>query len=438
MSCSGSRGTRAYLSMVRATSTLDHSQSSSVFHKALRRARPASNAPTAQAWEEFLDERINRLALDEDVDMRTFAHHSRYLTRAKEEIPDARTFAALKDLDLRVEKAEAAIRRQVASVAAFRSVSETEAAERYRAYREQYLRDFRPLPAGERPDPPEEWVEGFTKKDMMAVSAPADRATLYAIYRCQADPEAFQVDPSTRYASIDLETAGPAGKAGFDPANGAIIEVGVVEYDANEVEVGRYSQLIALPDPVRDTCGTGAVDVHGITVADLDGQPTWAQVAPRVAVSLRGRVMLAQNARFERDWLKHHMAAADAAFDPYGPTVDTMCVARQHLARLDNHRLSTICERVGVDYTAGHRAEHDADVAGRAFFAMRSTIFSTYTSDPVRAAVAQPAPGAGDVPARGRRVMATRLRANDFDPAEISDPWARRPGDAETTLPEAG
>lgn len=421
MSCSAYRGTRAFLSTMRALHNLDESQAQSVYHMARAKTRPAKTDPTQEQWQSLVDKQRDALALDDSVPLKQFERLYRYLSQVREEpAPDAQTFAALQALPQRMEKAVAAIRRQVHSAAAFRGADPEEVQERFNAYREQYLREFRGRPADERPDPPAEWVEGYRKKDMMAVSSPQDRATLYAMYRCQADPEAFALNPAQRIASIDLETAGQRGRDGFIPENGSIIEVGIVEYDAHGTEVGRYSQLIRPSAAVEARCGTGAVDVHGITVDDVRNAPSWAAVAPTVADRLAGRVMMAQNARFERDWLAHHMGVEKQPFDTYGPTIDTMTIGRQHFSRLENHRLSTICEAVGVAYTDGHRAEHDADVAGSAFFAMRARIFATWSESPARAAAAQPPVGAGLRPQVSR---VQRISGKDFDPIAAVDPW---------------
>lgn len=421
------RGSRAMLAVVRAGRDLDSEQGDAVFRKAHRQARPRKNAPTAAEWEAFLDDKIERLALDMSVDPNDFDRLARQLHAAKAEVPDARTYAALGDLDVRADKAVRAIRRQINGAAAFRGADPDAVAERFRAYRTQYRLQLRRLPKADRPAPPEEWIHGFTTKDMMAVSAPSDPATLYAIYRCQADPDAFPNTSAHAYASIDLETAGPDGKAGFNPENGSIIEVGVVEYDAAGNETGRYSQLIAPHPDVAEQCGTGAVAIHGITMDDVADAPAWAEVAPTVAERLNGRVLLAQNARFEQDWLNHHMGAQGQDFDRWGPTVDTMCIAKQHLPGLANHRLSTICAAVGVEYTDGHRALHDADVAGQAFFSLRRKVTETYRADPVRAAAPQPPAGAG-LTGR-RRSQVTRLSAGDFTPSHVVDPWTVVPGD---------
>lgn len=413
--------TRAMLAAVRHNKGLDLEQGDAVFRKALARAKPATNPPTPQKWNTFIDEQIQRLALDLNVEPDDFDRLSRKLHETRDEVPDARTFAALKDLEARAQKAQSAIRRQLHSAAAFRTASPEEAAERFAAYRHQYKTELRHLPRDERPAPPADWVQGYTTKDMMAVSTPTDPATLYAMYRCQADPEAFATRGQRGFASIDLETAGPQGKDGFVPANGSIIEVGIVLYDADGVETSRYEQLIA-PDPeVASNCGTGAVDVHGITMDDVANAPSWSTVAPQVAAELDGRVLMAQNAMFESDWLNHHMQATGQDFDRWGPVVDTMRIAQQHNPNLPSHRLASICASVGVEYTNGHRALHDADVAGRAFFAIRQQITSTYLSDPARARTPQPASGSGR--SRGAAPRAERLRAGDFNPAEVIDPW---------------
>lgn len=426
MSCSAYRGTRAFLSAMRAIHHLDHSQAESVYHMARKKTRPNKTAPTREEWQALVDAQRDALALDDSVPLKEFERLYRYLTSVREEEPpDALTYAALKDLPGRAEKAVAAVRRQIHSAAALRGVHPDAVRERFQAYRDQYLRELRRLPADLRPDPPAEWVTGYRRKDMMAVSSPQDRATLYAMYRCQADPTAFPIDPGQRIASIDLETAAPPGRDGMSPENGCIIEVGIVEYDFSGRKIGRYSQLIRPTAEIAAACGTGAVEVHGITLDDVRDAPSWAEVAPATAERLAGRVMMAQNARFERDWLAHHLTAQKQSFEKYGPTIDTLTIARQHFSALPNHRLSTICGHVGVPYTNGHRAEHDADVTVRAFFRMRERIFATWAASPARANAPQPAVGAGLRPRTGPNLQ--RLSGKDFDPTTVQDQWSTAP-----------
>lgn len=413
-------GTRAILGVLTAKHDLDAEQTRAVFRKERKRARVPANDPTQTEWDSFIDGQLRALVLNPEVDPQDFDRCARDLHAARSHVPDARTFVTLQGIDLRAEKAVKAVRRQINSAAALHGVDPDVAAERYEAFRDQYRRVYSRMPAAERPAPPDEWVTGFTTIDMMAVSAPHDKATQWAMYRCQADPDAFGGGGPQGFASIDLETAGPEGKAGFNPENGSIIEVGIIEYAHDGTETGRYSQLVS-PDPeVARRCGTGAVAIHGITMQDVDGAPSWETVAPEVSARLANRAMLAQNARFEQDWLDHHLHSQGYDYDRWAPTVDTMCIARQHLANLPNRRLATICEEVGVAYTDGHRALHDADVTGKAFFALRNRITDTYAADARRQGLTQPPTGAG---LRTNKFM-TRMSAGDFTPSTVQDPWA--------------
>lgn len=406
---------------IQAVYGVDGPQAQSIFTKAYARAKAPKDAPPTEKWQAYLDKQIETLAMDMNVDANAFAAAAEHLHAAKPHVPDAHLWAALRDMDERASKAASAIRRQINFAAAFRGVDPKIAAERYEAFRQQYQREFARLPAAQRPAPPEAWVRGFTTKDMMAVSAPADPATLYALYRCQADPEAF--DTSTaRFASIDLETAGPEGKEGFEPANGSIIEVGIVEYDTEGNVLDRYETFVAPAPEVAERCGTGTVAIHGITPAMVADAPDWSSVAPQVADRLRGRVLMAQNARFEHGWLAHHMGETGADYEAYAPTVDTLCVAKQHFPDWENHKLGTICEQVGVAYTDGHRAMHDAEVAAQAYFAMRATIYDEYRASSIHGLPA-PAP----VSVKQRYAGMSRLSANDYNPTTIHDPWASTP-----------
>jgi DNA polymerase III epsilon subunit-like protein len=409
------------LKALRAVHGMDAEQAQAVFTKTHAKATAPKNPPTQAKWEAFLDKQIAALALDMNVDTNAFSTAAEAMHRAKAHAPDAHLWATLRDLDERMGKAVSATRRQINFAAAFRGVDPAVAAERYEAFRAQYRREFSRLPAVQRPTPPEAWVRGFTTKDMMAVSAPADAATLYALYRCQADPDAFDTSDA-RFASIDLETAGPEGKDGFEPANGSIIEVGIVEYDTHGNVLDRYETFVAPATEVAERCGTGAVAVHGITMADVAGAPDWNTIAPQVAERLRGRVMMAQNARFEHAWLDHHMSESGTDYDAYGATVDTVCVAKQHFPDWENHKLATICGNVGVAYTDGHRAMHDAEVAAQAYFAMRGQVYDQYRASSL-SAIPTPAP----VTVKARYEGLTRLSAGDYSPSTVADPWATTP-----------
>lgn len=222
----------------------------------------------------------------------------------------------------------------------------------------------------------ESWVgTGFDRmKGFKFFYVPANDAILYALYRLRTDQHLFAFD-LRNIVSVDIETAGPSGKEGFIPSKGRIIEVGIVEYTPYGTEVSRKEWLIRPEEDFLAEYGTGAVEIHNITVEDLAGKPAFSEVAAEILEALRGRKLLAQNANFERSWFHTHL---DGFTVLNMPTVDTLEFAEKFLPATLNNKLETICNEVGVAYTNGHRALHDALVTGKAYFAILNLIMRSW------------------------------------------------------------
>lgn len=294
-----------------------------------------------------------------------------------------------------MSRAQVSIMNEIKNIAALTNTDKDIASGYYEAYRQQYKQLYAHLPASERPDPPKEWVEtknptsGFKAQGMLGNYTPSDPATLYASYRLRCDKNAIPdilKNGEPLYASIDLEVAGPSGKETlkrrdmFDPEQGRIIEVGVVVYNGKGEIVETFEKL-SRPDPkFFKEHGTGAPEIHGITKSMIANSKPWPEVAPLVEQILDGKIMLAQNASFEKAWLNRHLNDFNGARIPI---IDTMDIAQKHLD-IPNNRLATICKKVGIKYTNGHRAMHDAEVAGDAFFKMQKRAERQWNSNPVR------------------------------------------------------
>jgi DNA polymerase III epsilon subunit-like protein len=300
---------------------------------------------------------------------------------------DKSTLEAYATSDSAVEKAEIAVNLEQARIGGMQNISYDDAKKYYSAYRNQYKNEYASLPESERPDPPRAWL----KDDLKSGQAngmreykylPSDPASNYAAYRLRADVKAVPGERPTVYASIDLETAGPKGPAGFNPKKGHIIEVGVVKYDDKGKEISRYSQLIRPDDAFLEEHGTGAEDIHHISVKELDGAPTWDAVSDNVRNELDNTVMVAQNANFEQSWMQEHVPGFNHSTGQ-GPVIDTLDVARRHYD-LPNYKLQTICEKVGVPYTNGHRATHDAEVTGDVLFKVKALMQKQWDAKPSR------------------------------------------------------
>lgn len=280
-------------------------------------------------------------------------------------LPDVTAVSIYTQLGKALGGTDKALRTELKYVAHFRGISLEEAESKFVELRDAFEQD----------ENKHDHIANINKwagtganrmKGFKFFYVPDSDDVLYAIYRMRTDASIFPAD-TRNIVSVDIETAGPEGRDGFVPKNGRIIEVGMVEYTPEGEEVDRWEILIRPEDDFLEKFGTGAIDVHQISVADLDGKQSWEQVQAEVYKRLAGRKLLAQNAKFERSWFHEWLEGfTELNMD----TIDTMELAEKFLPETENNQLSTICAEVGVAYTNGHRALHDALVTGDAFFAI--------------------------------------------------------------------
>jgi DNA polymerase-3 subunit epsilon len=148
------------------------------------------------------------------------------------------------------------------------------------------------------------------------------------------------------FAVVDVETTG------LVPGTDRVVEVAVVRTDAHGAVVDEWSTLV---DPGGDP---GASDIHGITLADLHGAATFAEVAPELARRLDGRILVAHNLPFDAAFL-----AAEQRPSLLGATggLCTLQLSRAVLGRpAGGWSLGALCTEVGVPLDDAHRALADA------------------------------------------------------------------------------
>lgn len=304
-------------------------------------------------------------------------------TLRQSEAPDIITFSAYEALGKKFRQAGYGQQQNIKNISVLNNIDEETAAAYFAAYRNQYLE------SEDKPTVPSHWVRGEYGVGGLLNSRgtamiPATDADMYATFRLRNDPKAVAEEHRSpqNIASIDLETAGPKGRSGFEPENGHIIEVGIVEYNEKGKEVSRLSQLYRPDDKFLAQHGTGAEEIHQISVKDLDGAPAWNEAeSQKVLDSLKGRTVLAQNYDFENKWLSYHTPGFT---ESNLPVSDTLEMAQSFLD-LPNYKLKTICSEVGVAYTNGHRATHDAEVTVKAYFKLRERMAAEWNADPLRA-----------------------------------------------------
>lgn len=341
---------------------------------------------TEKVWNKFLDTLVENLTKDgKEVNAAQLVAVENLRTTV--ERPDVTSFKAYSDVSGYKEKSVNQLTQQYAVLGALRTVDPEIVKDYYAAYRQQYL------DTDIKPELPQTWIRGdFADSGLMiqrdSCFIPSDAASLYANFRIRGDKNAIAEKHrnNTLIASIDIETAGNNGEgihaaASFIPARGKIIEVGITTYTQGGELVEEYSSLYRPDDEFLELNGTGAVEIHNITVADLDGAPTWESEQAEVFRRLSGHNVLAQNYDFEKKWLSEHCPGFADAKLPYSDTLEQSRVG----LNMPSYKLETICSMLGIAYKNSHRALADAQMTIRAFFLIRTLMEEEWASDPVRA-----------------------------------------------------
>jgi ATP-dependent helicase Lhr and Lhr-like helicase len=181
-----------------------------------------------------------------------------------------------------------------------------------------------------------------------AASSPASLRTL--------DTIALKLEPTiaTRdavFSVVDVETTG------FSPALGdRIVEIGIVRLAGDGTILDTLETLI---NPQRLMKATF---LHGITDADIENAPTFADIAADVAERLAGTVVTAHNAPFDVEFLAAEFGRLGRE-DPISATACTLQLAHRFLPNLASHKLDACAAAEGVTLERHHSALADASAA---------------------------------------------------------------------------
>jgi DNA polymerase-3 subunit epsilon len=159
------------------------------------------------------------------------------------------------------------------------------------------------------------------------------------------------------YTVFDTETTGLEPSAGDE-----IISIGAVRIVNGRLLKGEvFEQLI---DP-RRPLNPDSARIHGIVAAALKGQPVIDKVLPAFHRFCEDTVLVAHNAAFDMRFLELKEAAAGVRFDH--AVLDTLLLSAVAHPDLEDHRLESIAERLGVPVIGRHTALGDALVEGEVF-----------------------------------------------------------------------
>lgn len=155
------------------------------------------------------------------------------------------------------------------------------------------------------------------------------------------------IDQAT-FAVVDLETTGSV--IGVDE----IIEIGLVIYSGGEIQ-DRFETLVWSDREIPPWVAR----LTGISNKDLEGAPTFSDVAETVASLLDGNVFVAHDIRFDLPFLRWEFARRGVA----RPAVTGLCtlqLSRQIWPQLSSRSLPDLSAHFGITHDNPHRASADA------------------------------------------------------------------------------
>ena len=165
-----------------------------------------------------------------------------------------------------------------------------------------------------------------------------------------------------RILVFDTETTG------VDPAEARIVELGAVA-----IAAGRSTEKLhtfvnpGCPIPAEVSA------IHGVTDADVQDAPSFAELAPRVAERFHSvDVVAGYNAvHYDVPLLNAELARVGSDFQAdLGRVLDPVVFIRWHLRHLRERTLGAICVHLGIDLSDAHSAVADSIAAGRVLFSL--------------------------------------------------------------------
>jgi DNA polymerase-3 subunit epsilon len=170
-----------------------------------------------------------------------------------------------------------------------------------------------------------------------------------------------------RQIILDTETTGLEPELGH-----RIIEIGCIEVLHRRVTGRTFHRYV---NPEREI-EEGALAVHGISRAELEGRPRFAEIAEEFLAFISGAELVIHNAAFDVAFLDHELSRLSLT----GPArtvgslctvLDTLALAREmHPGQRNN--LDALCKRYSVDNSRRelHGALLDAQILADVYLVM--------------------------------------------------------------------
>jgi len=155
------------------------------------------------------------------------------------------------------------------------------------------------------------------------------------------------------FVSVDVETTG------LETDTCRIIEIGVVRFERGQV-AERWGSLVDPGEPIP----AKVTEITGITDEMVAGQPSFRDLKWEVYGRLRDRILVAYNAPFDTAFVRNELGRVGLT-PPDVPVLDPLVWARKLMPNERRHRLTAVCDKLGISLDNAHRAVDDAEAAGK-------------------------------------------------------------------------
>ena len=340
--------------------------------------------PTDEAWQAWILDSKERL-LDINLDISDIERADALLKleeAAQGPKPKAFEFGLIVGARKKVWSCKFDLDEGYKQISAWYDTSPVNIKLRVQQFRKEYL-EAEAL--GEAPEIDEIFATGYKAT---SGSSPKDLASIYS-HQMADDPELY--DPSvipTTYIAFDTETSGLHVREGA-----RVIQVGLVKYDQDGVEIERFVSLIRPQkneDGIYYSGSEKAIAVHGILPEHLVVAPEFAEVWPKIKSWFDEGTVIGQNViGFDKKQMENEVNILNdgdrsASSNIWPKAADTLWYAKRWLSttdvvtgkqvKLENYKLSTLADLAGVGLFKAHDAGEDAEATAKVFFALKKAI----------------------------------------------------------------
>ncbi len=152
------------------------------------------------------------------------------------------------------------------------------------------------------------------------------------------------------FVIVDLETTG------LSPKNGEIIEIGAIKVIDNKV-VDKMDVFVKPSRPIT----WFTTNLTGITNEMVDEGLSTKEALKVFYEFSSGLRLMAHNAKFDMSFLNTYMQK-ELGKGVRDDSMDTLLLSRAILKDVPNHKLGTLADYFGIDYTGAHRALKDCEI----------------------------------------------------------------------------